>query len=534
MDVISDNLLTILILLPVAGALAIVGHQLFWKRDDQLKWVALAFTLANFVVSLLLLTGRGVSTASGFVFEKNIPWIEAVNSNFHVGVDGLSLWLVLLTTFIMPIAVLSAWHAVETKRAGFFVFMLLLEAAMIGVFVSLDLLVFYLFFEASLIPMFFLIGVWGGKDRVYAAVKFFIFTAIGSLLMLVAIIALYYLHASATGIGTFDYVTLLNTLKLGNLAFSPVAGTLLFFAFALAFSIKVPLFPFHTWLPDAHTEAPTAGSVILAAVLLKMGTYGIMRFNFGLFPEQSREWAWLFIILAIIGIIYGALVAMVQPDMKRLVAYSSVAHMGFVVLGMFSFTEWGMQGALYQMLNHGVSTGALFLLVGFIYERRHTRMISEFGGLANPMPLYATLFVFTSMSSIGLPLLNGFVGEFLIMLGMWKSQILTVTTGANWNYIATLFAGIGVILAAVYLLWLIQRVFFGKVTNPHNRGLADLSVREVGHIAPLLFLMLFMGVYPRPFLNASANAIAEIEKRVMHRAGGDVDQAAGTAPVIGN
>jgi NADH-quinone oxidoreductase subunit M len=293
----------------------------------------------------------------------------------------------------------------------------------------------------------------------------------------------------------------------------------------LAFAIKVPLFPFHTWLPDAHTEAPTAGSVILAAVLLKMGTYGLMRFNFPLFPEASREFAWIFIILAIIGIIYGALVAMVQPDIKRLVAYSSVAHMGFVILGMFSFTEWGMQGALYQMLNHGISTGALFLLVGFIYERRHTREISEFGGLANVMPIYATIFVITSMSSVGLPFLNGFVGEFLIMLGMWKSTILAVTATTNWNYVATMLAGTGVIFAAVYLLWMIQRVFFGKITNDKNRGLKDLSYREIGLIAPLVFLMVFMGVYPKPFLDRSRESVVAIQQRVMMQAGGEIDQA---------
>jgi NADH-quinone oxidoreductase subunit M len=300
----------------------------------------------------------------------------------------------------------------------------------------------------------------------------------------------------------------------------------MFFAFALAFAIKVPLFPFHTWLPDAHTEAPTAGSVVLAAVMLKMGTYGLMRFNFTLFPEASREFAYIFIILAIIGIIYGALVAMVQPDIKRLVAYSSVSHMGFVILGMFSFTELGMQGALYQMLNHGVSTGALFLLVGYIYERRHTRAISDFGGLSNVMPIYATIFVFTSMSSIGLPFLNGFVGEFLIMLGMWNSTVLGITSSVNWNYVATMFAGTGVIFAAVYLLWMIQRVFFGKITNPSNRGLKDLNWREIGLIAPLLFLMVYMGVYPKPFLDASRASVLAVQERVTQRqAGGSVEQA---------
>jgi len=533
MDFIAENLLTVLILVPLIGSLAALGHQMFWKQEGQLKWVTLIVTVVNFLVSLFLLADKGAASASGFFFEQNIPWIRAINTNYHVGVDGLSLWLVILTTFIMPIAVLSTWHAVEKKATAFYIFLLLLESAMIGVFISLDLLVFYLFFEASLIPMFFLIGIWGGENRIYAAVKFFIFTALGSLLMLVAIIALYYAYAGipgGTAAGTFDFVVLASAVKMNLLTFSPLAGTLLFLAFALAFCIKVPLFPFHTWLPDAHTEAPTAGSVVLAAVLLKMGTYGLMRFCFTLFPDQSREWAWLFIILAIIGIIYGALVAMVQPDIKRLVAYSSVAHMGFVILGMFSFTEWGMQGAVYQMLNHGVSTGALFLLVGFIYERRHTRQISDFGGIANVMPLYATIFVITTMSSIGLPFLNGFVGEFLIMVGMWKSTVLSISPSVNWNYIATMLAGTGVIFAAVYLLWMVQRVFFGRVTNEKNRLLTDLSAREIGLIAPLVLLMVYMGVYPRPFLDRSRDAVVSIQQRVMHQAGGEVGHVDATGP----
>ena len=525
MDFIGEHLLTILILLPVVGAVLALGHAMFWKQEGGLKWITLGFTVLNFLLSLLLVLDKGAASANGFFFEQNVPWIRAINTNYHVGVDGLSLWLVVLTTFIMPIAVLSTWHAIEKRPTAFYIFLLLLESAMLGVFVSLDLLVFYLFFEASLVPMFFLIGIWGGENRVYAAVKFFIYTALGSLLMLAAIIALYYLHAAATGVGSFDYVTLLNSMQAGNLILSQQTGTILFFAFALAFAIKVPLFPFHTWLPDAHTEAPTAGSVVLAAVMLKMGTYGLMRFNFTLFPEASREFAYLFIVLAIIGIIYGALVAMVQPDIKRLVAYSSVSHMGFVILGMFSFTELGMQGALYQMLNHGVSTGALFLLVGYIYERRHTRAISDFGGLSNVMPIYATLFVFTAMSSIGLPFLNGFVGEFLIMLGMWNSTTLPIIGAVNWNYVATMFAGTGVIFAAVYLLWMIQRVFFGKITNQKNRGLRDLNWREIGLIAPLLFLMVYMGVYPRPFLEASQKSVAAIRERVTHQAGGSIEQA---------
>jgi NADH-quinone oxidoreductase subunit M len=510
MDWISENLLTILILLPVIGAVALIGHKMFWKDDASLKWIALGFTGASFLISLALLIDPGKISPSGFSFEVNVPWIKAIGANYHLGIDGLSLWLVILTTLIMPIAVLSSWHAVEKRHLAFYVFMLLLESAMLGVFVSLDLLLFYLFFEASLIPMFFMIGIWGGENRIYAAVKFFIYTALGSLLMLVAIIALYFIQLKATGVGSFDYVTIMNALKSGGILLDPATGVLLFFAFAIAFAIKVPLFPLHTWLPDAHTEAPTAGSVILAAVLLKMGTYGLMRFNFTLFPEASREWAWLFILLAVIGIIYGALVAMVQPDVKRLVAYSSVSHMGFVMLGMFSFTEFGMQGAVYQMLNHGVSTGALFLLVGFIYERRHTRAITEFGGLANVMPNFATIFVITTMSSIGLPFLNGFVGEFLIMLGMWTSHALT----GNWNWIVTMLAGTGVILAAVYLLWMVQRVFFGKITNPKNKTLLDLNAREIGLMVPLLVLMVYMGVHPRPFLHRSEESVKAIQQRV--------------------
>ena len=335
---------------------------------------------------------------SEFRFEQNVNWIGSIGASYHVAVDGISLWLVLLTTLLMPIAVLSSWTAIRKRQLSYYVFMLILESAMIGVFVSLDLLLFYLFFEASLVPMFFLIGIWGGERRIYAAVKFFIYTAVGSLLMLVAIIALYFTYQS------FDYATILQAMADNPLP--PRTQFFLFLAFGVAFCIKVPLFPLHTWLPDAHTEAPTAGSVILAGVLLKMGTYGLLRFNLGALSRRTREWAGRMIILAVIGIIYGALVAMVQPDVKRLVAYSSVSHMGFVVLGLFSFTELGMQGALYQMLNHGVSTGALFLFVGFIYERRHTRMISEFGGLAKPMPWFSTLFVIASLSSIGLAVLE--------------------------------------------------------------------------------------------------------------------------------
>jgi NADH-quinone oxidoreductase subunit M len=493
-----QHLLTILILLPTIGAIAAVGHSLAsYGKETHYRWIALGFSLVTFGLSLFLLQGSGSATWS---FEYNTPWINAVHANYHVGVDGISLWLVLLTTLLVPISIVSSWHAVEKRHLSFYAFLLLLESAMIGVFVSLDLLLFYLFFEASLVPMFFLIGIWGGERRIYAATKFFIYTAVGSLLMLAGIISLYIYF------GTFDYVVLLNLIKSYPLPESVEMA--IFGAFAIAFCIKVPLWPVHTWLPDAHTEAPTAGSVILAGILLKMGTYGLMRFNLVLFPAASRKAAPLLITLAIIGIIYGALVAMVQPDVKRLVAYSSVSHMGFIILGIFSFTDQGLQGALYQMLNHGVSTGALFLIVGMIYERRHTRQISEFGGLSSSMPWFSAFFVFASLSSIGLPFLNGFVGEFLIMLGSWLSSAV------QHPRIATMIAATGVIWAAVYMLWMLQRVVFGPLKNPANARLRDLSAREIGLLVPLLILMLVMGVYPSAFLSRSQNSVEAVRIRV--------------------
>jgi NADH-quinone oxidoreductase subunit M len=498
----QQHLLTAIILLPVIGGLATVAYSLMpGRRESNYKWISLAFSVADFVLSLLLIKGVGAGTRE-FRFVDDVLWIGSIGARYHVGVDGISLWLVLLTTLLMPIAILSSWTAIQKRQLSYYLFLQLLAGAMVGVFVSLDLLLFYLFFEASLVPMFFLIGIWGGERRIYAAVKFFIYTSVGSLLMLVGIIALFYIY------GTFDYVAILTAMRAGTTALAPRAEFWLFLAFAFAFCIKVPLFPLHTWLPDAHTEAPTAGSVILAGVLLKMGTYGLLRFNLGLFPDMSRKFAPVMITLAIIGIIYGALVAMVQPDVKRLVAYSSVSHMGFVVLGLFSFTELGMQGALYQMLNHGVSTGALFLFVGFIYERRHTRQISDFGGLATPMPWFATLFVIASLSSIGLPFLNGFVGEFLIMIGSWTSNAIQHT------WLATMLASTGVIWAAVYMLWMLQRVVFGPVTNPDNARLKDLNAREIGLLLPLMVLMLFMGVFPRVFLDRSQASVDEVRTRV--------------------
>jgi len=515
----QNHLLTILVLLPLIGAATTLVYSFTpGARESHHRWIVLGFTTLSFLVSLLLLQGAGGNIAS-FRFEENYSWITSIGARFHLGVDGISLWLVLLTTLLMPISILSSWTAITRRQLTYYILMLLLESAMIGVFVSLDLLLFYLFFEASLIPMFFLIGIWGGEQKIYAAVKFFIYTSVGSLLMLVGIIALYFIHQRATGIATFDYAVLVETLRSGALTISPRAEFWLFLAFAFAFCIKIPLWPLHTWLPDAHTEAPTAGSVILAGILLKMGTYGLLRFNFGLFPNAAKQFAPIMITLAVIGIIYGALVAMVQPDVKRLVAYSSVSHMGFVVLGLFSFTEQGMQGALYQMLNHGVSTGALFLFVGMIYERRHTRMISDFGGLARPMPWFSAFFVIASLSSIGLPFLNGFVGEFLIMLGAWTSTIV------RHAWIVTMLAGTGVIWAAVYMLWMLQRVVFGTKTSEANAKLPDLNAREIGLLVPLLVLMFFMGMYPTTFLSRSRASIEAARQRISSPQSGGVNIA---------
>jgi NADH-quinone oxidoreductase subunit M len=509
----QNYLIPIITFLPLAGAitLAMIGRG---SEDNNAlpKRVALAVAVATFVVSLLLPL-QYVNNA-GLQFETNVPWIDAFNLGirYHCGVDGLSLWLVLLTTLLVPLALLSSWTSIKYRQREFLMAMLALETGMLGVFVAMDLFVFYVFWEVMLVPMYFLIGVWGGERRIYASIKFVIYTVVGSLLMLAGIIALYTIHGQyMQGIGaggyTFDLATI--TADAANYHFlTTSAERWLFWAFGLAFLIKVPLFPFHTWLPDAHVEAPTAGSVLLAGVLLKMGTYGLMRFNLPLFPDASHQYATIIAALAVIGIIYGALVAMVQPDLKKLVAYSSVSHLGFVVLGIFSFTEQGMQGALYQMLNHGVSTGALFLIVGMIYDRRHTRLISEFGGLASVMPLYSTVFMVITLSSIALPALNGFVGEFLILIGTFTSTVLP-----HARLFASL-ASLGMILSAVYMLWMFQRVIFGKVKNSANLGLPDLGVREGLLMAPLLILVFVMGIYPDSFLSRSASAINAIHARV--------------------
>jgi NADH-quinone oxidoreductase subunit M len=490
-------ILSILIFLPVVGIGILV--ILDRKRHKELKIATLIISGVEFLVSLPLWFNFNSSTAA-MQFVERYNWLPTYGISYYVGIDGFSLLLIMLTTFLTPLCVLATWDDIQTRVKEFMVCLLFLMSGMIGVFCSLDLFLFYVFWEVMLIPMYLLIGVWGNPARrVYAAIKFFLFTMFGSLLMLVAILVLYFHYGATTGTYTFDLLKLYGVSLPFNMQFW------MFLAFGLAFAIKVPMFPFHTWLPDAHTEAPTVGSVILAAVLLKMGTYGFLRFNMPLFPQAAHYFVPLFSILAIIGIVYGALVSMMQKDLKRLVAFSSVSHLGFVMLGLFTFTMPGVQGGIIQMINHGLSTGALFFIVGMIYERRHTRMIADFGGISTPMPIYAAIFMVVALSSIGLPGLNGFVGEFLILLGAFKT-----------NMFYAIIAATGVIFAACYMLWMFQRVMFGKVENEKNKDLKDLSWREIAIFAPLILFIVWIGVYPSTFLDktkaSSENFIAKMEK----------------------
>jgi NADH-quinone oxidoreductase subunit M len=489
----TAHTLTIVTFLPLLGAVVIA----FLGRDrlSAIRTVALVFSVLVFLVAVGMYAGFSPQQA-GMQFVEMHIWMILPPVNYHLGVDGLSAFMVLLTAFLTPMAVLVSWKSITHRSKEFFLVLLALETGMTGVFVALDLVLFFVFWEVMLIPMYFLIGIWGHERRIYAAIKFILFTMVGSALMLAGIIYLY------TITGTFDLPRVLGHLTALS-ALSPDAERWLFLAFFLAFAIKVPLFPFHTWLPDAHVEAPTAGSVILAGVLLKMGTYGMLRFCLPLFPNASRDFAPVICVLAIVGIIYGALVAMVQPDLKKLVAYSSVAHLGFCVLGIFVFRPEAMEGAVYQMFSHGVSTGALFLLVGMLYDRRHTRLIKDFGGLATSMPVYSTFFLIVALSSLGLPLLNGFVGEFLIIVGSFYRHAA---------YSAC--AAVGVVLAAVYLLWMYQRVFYGEITNEQNRSVPDCDAREKLILTIMVAVIIGMGVHPQPFLRRLDRTVDSFMLRV--------------------
>ena len=496
-----NHILSIILLTPLIGALVL----LFLPKDrkDAVRWMANFFGLLGFLISLPLVPMFwAIKYQPGFKFIEGSAgnWIPSIGASYLLGIDGISFLLIMLTTLLGWISILCSWTAIQDRLKEYYIWFLLLQAGMLGVFMSLDLFLFYVFFEAMLVPMYLLIGIWGGPRKLYAAIKFFLYTLVGSVAILLGILYVYFNHHVLTGVYTFSIVELYKTAP----QISPAYQFWLFLAFFLGFAIKVPMFPFHTWLPDAHVEAPTAGSVILAGVLLKMGTYGLMRLSIPFFPAMAmddRMRFWL-ITLSIVGIIYGALVSLVQKDMKKLVAYSSVSHLGFCTLGIFALNPLGLSGSVLQQINHGISTGALFLVVGILYERRHTREISEYGGISNVMPVYATITLIMFMSSLGLPLLNGFVGEFTILQGAYMEN----KAWAAW-------AVTGVVLGAAYLLWLYQRVFFGQVTNPKNEKLLDLSPREILTFAPLVAMAFWVGLYPKPFFEILSQPVKEIVEK---------------------
>ncbi len=500
MGILSFPLLTLITFLPLVAALLLLFiHR---EREGLIRGVSLLFTVITLVLSLWLPLAFDFSSAE-MQFVERAPWIKAIGVSYYLGVDGISLWLVCLTTLLSAISVLCSWDSITERVKEYHIFLLLLETGMLGTFMALDFFLFYIFWEIVLVPMYFLIGIWGHPARrLYAAIKFFLYTLFGSVVMLLGILGIYFYHGAQTGNYTFDVLALMqitypwspNLLSFQNLVW---------LAFFLSFAIKVPMFPFHTWLPDAHTEAPTAGSVILAGILLKMGGYGFVRFNLGMLPEATRYFVPLMVTLSIVAIIYGAMVCLVQQDMKRLIAFSSVSHMGFVTLGMFALNMQGVQGSVLQMVNHGLSTGALFLIVGLIYDRRHTRMIADFGGLSTVMPIYATLFAIVMFSSIGLPGLNGFVGEFLILVGAFH---------VDWRWAA--FAVTGIVLGAAYMLWLYQRTMFGVVTHPENRHLLDLNFREAMTLIPIVIMCFWIGLYPVPFLKAMEPSVQKMVARL--------------------
>jgi NADH-quinone oxidoreductase subunit M len=481
---------------PLLGAILLIFIP--GERKNLIRSWALVFTIIVFIISLWLYFNFDSQTADPQFLEKG-AWL-GYGINYHLGVDGISLFLILLTTFLMPIAVLSSWNYIQERVKEYFIFMLILETGIIGVFVALNLFLFYVFWEAMLIPMYFLIGIWGGKRKIYATIKFVLFTMFGSLLMLVAIFYLYSLYYKATGIYSF------NVFDYYQLVLNPRIQTWLFLAFGLAFAIKVPMFPFHTWLPDAHVEAPTAGSVILAAVLLKMGTYGFLRFAMPMFPDAVEKFMPLLAILALIGIIYGGLMALIQKDVKSLVAYSSVSHMGLIMLAVFSLNLEATEGAIYQMLNHGLSTGALFLIVGILYERSHTRLIKDYGGVSRQMPVFSAFFLICMLSSLGLPGLNGFIGEILCIFGIFKS-----------NHLLAYLSITTVVLTAGYLLWMFQRVMQGPITNENILSFKDINKREISFLVPIVIMMFWMGIYPSTFLRKMDASVAHLVNKINKR-----------------
>src|SRR6266852_4318422 len=491
-----NHYLSIILFTPLAGALVLLFVNK--QNEDHIRWIANMVALVGFAISIPLWFWFNPQSPD-YQFIERAPWIPSVGAEYFLGVDGFSTLLILLTTMMGFIAVLSSWAAITERVKEYYVFMLVLQTGMLGAFMALDFLLFFLFWEVMLVPMYFLIGIWGSTNRLYSAIKFFLYTLVGSVVMLLGILALYFSYKNATGspTGTFDITA------FQRFSFPVGLQWWVFLAFFLGFAIKVPMFPFHTWLPDAHTDAPTAGSVILAAVLLKMGTYGFIRFSLPILPDASHQFVPMIVLLSIVGIVYGALVALAQRDWKRLVAYSSVSHMAMVMLGMFALNPVGITGSIVQQLNHGISTGALFLLVGIVYERRHTRDISEYGGLSKVMPVYAAIFLIMTMSSIGLPALNGFIGEFLILQGVFVASKMWAA-----------FAASGVVLGAAYMLYLYQRTMFGKVENPKNERLMDLSHREFATFAPLLVLAVWMGLYPSPFLRRLDPSVQHVIARV--------------------
>ncbi len=497
MDTLLHGNLTLITFFPVFGSIiVIILSLLFRESEEPMKIGALVVAVIEFILSLPLFINFKTGFP-GFQFEAKAEWITTLGITYHLGIDGISLFLVLLTTFLIPITILSSWNAIKRGMREFLVLILMIETALIGTFIALDMILFFIFCEAVLIPMYFIIGIWGAERRIYAAIKFFIYTAFGSALMLIAIFYLYSLHLDQFGTASMSVIDFYRI----NIPYTGVLSPqgLAFLAFLLAFAIKIPMVPLHTWLPDAHVEAPTAGSVILAAILLKMGTYGLLRFLLPIFPEATIDFLPFILIVAIIGIIYGAVVAFAQKDLKKLVAYSSVSHLGLVVLGIFVLNIQGIEGGIYLMISHGLSTGALFLIVGMVYERRHTKLIKEFGGISKVMPLLAAFFMISMLSSIGLPSLNGFIGEFLVLLGAFRM-----------NYIYSILGATGIVLGAIYMLWAYQRVMFGELDKPENKLLLDINLREIMVLLPLAVMMFVMGVYPKPFLSRMEPAVRHL------------------------